>query len=223
MTKTATEPTPGTIQEAKLEVMRAVEYVQKEYAKGLGYSAAMESKIVHTIRSAMIDAGISMSVLGGSVVSDGEYQTSKGTTMRRVVIERTVRFTHTSGQYEDHHAFGEAADTSDKAFAKAMTIAKKYALREFFLLETGDDPDTERNEFSRKSATKDVLDRATQAALTATSPEALQKILKAAANPKQGLNEAQLDVVRTIVERREAELTKKDLGNGDGSGKESNH
>ena len=36
---------------------------------------------------------------------------------------------------------GDGADTGDKASYKAMTGAMKYALRQTFVIETGDDPD----------------------------------------------------------------------------------
>jgi hypothetical protein len=61
--------------------------------------------------------------------------------MPHIRLRLTYRFSHVSGEYIDVQTIGEALDTSDKAANKAMTIGLKYAIRQFFLIETGDDPD----------------------------------------------------------------------------------
>ena len=66
--------------------------------------------------------------------------------------------------------FAEAADQGDKRASKAMTLAKKYALREFFLIETGDDPDAE---VSPRAKSDNVYNRALMAIESSTTIEEL--------------------------------------------------
>ena len=82
-----------------------------------------------------------------------------GALMNRVLYPQTFRFIHTaSGDYIDVPILGEASDVGDKASNKAMTAALKYALRQTFLIETGDDPDKhpsgeqERAEVEKKNS-----------------------------------------------------------------------
>ena len=68
-----------------------------------------------------------------------EKPTSSGKSLRICRIISTYRLSHISGQYEDIQVLGEGSDSLDKAANKAMTVAYKYALRQAFLIETGDD------------------------------------------------------------------------------------
>ena len=62
-------------------------------------------------------------------------------------VETVYRYTHAaSGTFFDAAVIGSGADAGDKAFLKAMTSALKYALRQPFLIETGDDPDDTSSE-----------------------------------------------------------------------------
>ncbi len=65
-----------------------------------------------------------------------------GSARRITSLVSVVRFTHVpTGTYIDVMAPGEGADAGDKSSPKAATGAYKYALRQTFLIETGDDPD----------------------------------------------------------------------------------
>lgn len=127
---------------AKLQVMGAVPYIQKRRAAGLNYSFAGEAAIIEKLHPAMMVAGLTFAPTGCVLIAQENYTTSKGSAMNRVIVQGTFTLTHAeSGQTEVIQALGEGADSGDKATSKAMTSALKYALRQAFLIETGDDPD----------------------------------------------------------------------------------
>lgn len=121
--------------------MLEVPYVRKEGMIGNsrgGYSFAAEADLIAKLRPVMLKHGI----IGPIPVECRWVETiplGKGSLM---LGTRKFKFIHVpSGESETVEVFAEAADSYDKRAAKAMTLAKKYALREFFLVETGDDPD----------------------------------------------------------------------------------
>jgi hypothetical protein len=132
----------SNIHEAMLEVYANVEFVKKEFKQGLGYSYAGESAIIDVLRPEMVKAGITVSVDSFFNVNREVFTTSKGSAMNRVTLEALIRFTHAASTSSIVvSALGEGMDSGDKATNKAMTGALKYALRQTFCLETGDDPD----------------------------------------------------------------------------------
>lgn len=144
------------LQEATLKVMGAVLYIQKQSSPGLSYKFASESALIQALRPAMVEHGITVSVAVRPEFSTREYETSRGAKMIEFVGTVCFRFT-CEGEYEDHWVLAQAADSGDKAAGKWMTSAQKYALRQFFLIETGDDPDEfvhERNEANSEAVTK---------------------------------------------------------------------
>lgn len=141
--QTPDEPTKTTnILTAKLAVMHEVGYCQKVKSSGLSYTYASEGSLIQALRPAMLSHGIVIKCLSIEPMEATSYTTSKGSTLQLVRAKYTYRFTHAeSGTYDDVEAIGEASDAGDKAYAKAATIAYKYALRQSFVIETGDDPD----------------------------------------------------------------------------------
>ena len=133
----------SSLDEAMLGVMLDVDYVQKQKSPGLNYSFAGEAAIIGVLHQAMAKHGVTVTPTAVETVVREAYQTAKGGSMNRVILKMTYTFTHAlSGDTRQAVSMGEAADSGDKATAKAMTIAFKYALRQSFMLETGDDPDT---------------------------------------------------------------------------------
>ena len=60
----------------------------------------------------------------------------------RCLLSASFTLTHTTSDTSIRvAAIGEGMDSGDKGFPKAQTNALKYALRQSFLIETGDDPD----------------------------------------------------------------------------------
>jgi hypothetical protein len=128
-------------------VMQDVGYVKKERAANLNYSFAGESALIAAIRPSMVEHGVYMHVLEIKEIQREQYTTSKGTAMVNTVISGVVRFTHApSATFVDAAATGEGADAGDKSANKAMTGLFKYALRQTFMIETGDDPDKSASE-----------------------------------------------------------------------------
>lgn len=133
---------PSELAKAKLKVMEAVPYIQKERKQGLTYSFAGEAAILEKLHPAFQEAGLAWAVTGCTLIAQEQYTTKNNAAMNRVIVQATYTLTHAeSGQSETVQALGEGSDHGDKATSKAMTSALKYALRQTFLIETGDDPD----------------------------------------------------------------------------------
>jgi hypothetical protein len=137
---------------AKILVMERVPYIQKEKKQGLTYSFAGEAAILEKLHPAFREAGLAWAVTGCTLIAQEQYTTKNGSSMSRVIVQATYTLTHAeSGQSETVQALGEGSDSGDKATSKAMTSALKYALRQTFLIETGDDPDHTPSEQQERS------------------------------------------------------------------------
>lgn len=131
---------PTNIHEALLMVYEQVGYVEKTGKMDYGskYSYASESDLIHALRPAIVKAGVLVYPLNIETLdqSDGKGK-----------VKYTFRFQHAhSDTYIDVPAIGEGVDKGDKASYKAATGAMKYALRQTFVMETGDDPDETSSE-----------------------------------------------------------------------------
>lgn len=145
--------TPANIHEAIAAVMAEVGYVQKERTRGLNYSFAGEAALIAALRPAMVKYGIYCYVLAHEDVAREGYETSRGTAMTSTTTRMTARFVHAPSEtYIDVQSLGEGADAGDKSGNKAATGAYKYALRQTFLIETGDDPDTQSSDEQQRKA-----------------------------------------------------------------------
>ena len=118
--------------------------------------------MIAQLRPSMVTHGVVMYPVKSDVYETESYTTEKGSRVSIVLGTRVFRFEHVhSGDYTDVEVFAEASDRGDKRASKAMTLAKKYALREFFLIETGDDPDAEVT--PRSTSNEDIFMRASAA------------------------------------------------------------
>lgn len=127
---------------AILEVMGHVGYVQKEKTTGLNYSFAGEAALIEKLRPEMIKAGLIAVPVKAEILESTAYDTRNGGKMRLVRTRQVFRFAHPeSGTHLDVEVLGEGADAGDKSVPKSLTIGFKYALRQTFCIETGDDPD----------------------------------------------------------------------------------
>lgn len=75
-----------------------------------------------------------------------EYKTTRGSVMIRAKILCAFRFYADDGSSIEAVTVGEAADSLDKASAKAMSVAYKYALFQTFCIPTGEDSDADSPE-----------------------------------------------------------------------------
>lgn len=126
-----------SIHEAMIAVCEKVPYVQKTgeifLKKGGSYKVATEADLIDALRPEMVNAHIYI------YPCDIEHFANKSNT---AISKYTYRLFHSDSEtYIDVVAIGEGFDLGDKEYPKAATIAQKYALRQAFLIETGDDPD----------------------------------------------------------------------------------
>jgi len=142
------------IQEAMLAIYKEVGYVQKERSQNLNYTFASEKEFIKTLRPVMIENGVTVFVKSMNQIVQTEYKTRSDAVMLRTNIHGVVCFTHVSGSFIDVESYGEGADSGDKSTNKAMTDLYKYALRQTFMIETGDDPDKDASEHSTGATVK---------------------------------------------------------------------
>ena len=165
-----------SLRAAQLAVMKDIGYVQKKGKVGsgsYGYTYAGEKELINELRPVMLEHGIVMYPDTCEVVKTEDYTTGKGHRMSLFLGKRRFIFEHVeSGDQAYVEVFAEAADQGDKRASKAMTLAKKYALREFFLIETGDDPDAE---VSPRAAKLGMFDKAMSVLKSCTTLDQLNE------------------------------------------------
>lgn len=134
MTDTEIKP-PSDILQAIHAIYASIGYVQKEGQVNFGntkYKYAGEAAFIAALRPVMVKYGVTVRVTATKLV----YQAPG-----HVIIQCKYAFEHIGGTCVYASAMGEGKDSGDKAIPKALTGAYKYALRQTFMLETGDDPD----------------------------------------------------------------------------------
>lgn len=155
------EPGPmahKTIHEAIAAIYRETGYVQKGGKMKVGnesYTYAGEADLIAAVRPSMVDHEVYMHVAQVLNREHDTFTNKYGTLMHHVRLDVMVRFAHgPSGTFVDCMAAGEGIDAGDKATPKALTGAYKYAIRQTFCIETGDDPDgTPSSDFERHTTT----------------------------------------------------------------------
>lgn len=168
----------GSLAAAKILVMRLVPYVQKTKAQGLPYTFAGEAAFIDKLHPAMVEAGLTVAPEAMKLLHHEAYKTTSGASMNRIIVQATYRLTHApSGESEVIETLGEGADGGDKATNKAMTSAYKYALRQAFLIETGNDPDETPSE---------QMQRASRSRSAAPPQQVTQQAQRPAAAPANG-------------------------------------
>lgn len=116
-------------------------YVQKEGQVSFGntkYKFAGEAAFIAALRPVMKKHHVTVHVQDVQItqLSIGHY-----------IVTNKYVFVHApSSTSREVCSAGEGKDTGDKAIPKAMTGAYKYALRQTFMIETGDDPDNTSSE-----------------------------------------------------------------------------
>jgi ERF superfamily len=139
------------IGEAWLAIMEEVGYVQKlGLNKAQNYKYAGEAQLIEALRPALIkhkvicipsEAKVAMTACD-TVTETKADGTSIQKKTHRTVAEYTYVYTHVpSNTHIQVEVIGEGVDTGDKAAYKGATGGLKYALRQPFLIETGDEPE----------------------------------------------------------------------------------
>lgn len=153
-----TEATNHTnIGEAFLAIMNEVGYVQKTgFNKSQNYKFAGERQLIEALRPALLKHQVICipseaaskvdQIVTEAVIIDGKVIEKEKKTFR-TVIDYTFIYTHVPSQTHIQVAVvGEGVDMGDKSAYKAATGALKYALRQPFLIETGDEPEANEPE-----------------------------------------------------------------------------
>lgn len=123
-------------------VMGEVGFVAKTGKnKEQGYSFAGEADILRELRPHMQTHGLMIAPVQIVREDKSNYQTKNGALMHVTEVQVVYRLYHIGGAWIDIPMSGKGADTGDKDVSKALTGAFKYALRQAFALETGNDPD----------------------------------------------------------------------------------
>lgn len=130
------------IGEAFLAIMGEVGYVQK---KGVNthqkYKYAGEAQLIEALRPVMLKHKV-ICIPSEAKSRETVVVTDDGKKTYRTIIDYTFVYTHVpSGTHLQVQVIGEGVDTGDKSAYKAATGALKYALRQPFLIETGDEPE----------------------------------------------------------------------------------
>ena len=123
-------------------------YVQKngEMKNSSGkvdWKYATAEEIVETVRKSLVNNGVFTTITTTKIEELEGFTTKYGAKWYRflVTIKLTLRDSE-SNEYIDGEFTGMGQDAGDKAISKGYTFALKHALRQMFLIETGeDDPD----------------------------------------------------------------------------------
>lgn len=188
---TAAAPAPKkheSLDDAILAVMEECPYVQKTGRVGSGkwgYTFASSVDLIAALHPLMVKHRVTLVPVDCDLVKSELYPSKEGTMMNRVIVK--VKYQATQADSKDSRpvcTLGEGTDVGDKASPKAMTIAHKYALRQLFNIETGDDPDeTPSKELERAADPTvgpmgDSFKRAKHALETAATQAQLDEIRK---------------------------------------------
>ena len=142
------------------EIMKSVEYLQKDDNVDNRYKAISEEKVTTTIRKAMIDNGVVI------IPVEQDYQVkenglSKSGATNLLTTTNTKYRIQNVDDKEDYviaASSGSGVDTQDKGIGKAMTYSYKYLLLRTFAIPTGEDPDKiSSEEIDKKLQPKEPL------------------------------------------------------------------
>lgn len=209
--------THQNVYEAINAVMQEIGYVTKQKGANLTYTYAGEAALIAAIRPHMVANEVVVFPSGVANRITREYLTKSGTAMVNVQADFSFTFWHgPSNTGFTVTVLGEGSDSGDKASAKAMTIAYKYALRQTFVIETGDDPDKypssdyERDPDEVYSPVKPAREATRR---TTTAQDASQALPRTDANPqrpyapKSLLKWFELQIKAATQEQRDSGIT----------------
>lgn len=154
-------PEHKNIHEAILAVYSKVGYVQKNGKNtAQNYRYAGEADFIAALRPEMIENGIV--VYPSGVKDKSVIEIRKG---EKVTINLTATYLYTFVHVPTQTSIitevsGEGSDSLDKGSYKAMTGAYKYALRQTFMIETGNDPEHDQKQDNVEAPSEDKLAKA---------------------------------------------------------------
>ncbi len=157
---------PRSLHAKLAEVMGEISRVPKngrnEFHK---YDYVTEADLVEAVRDKLASRGVTLIPSAESVDRDGNL----------AFVRMTFTFVDAgSGETVSSSWFGSGEDKGDKALYKAYTGALKYFLMKTFLIATGDDPERDNPETTRKAAAETPQPR------VKATPEQVEKVVSAA-------------------------------------------
>ena len=172
------------------------------YVRGTGqnthqrYSYTSDEDLTAAVQPVMAKHGLAM-LPSGCEVERVEVKTAKGGSATSVHVLQTWTIAHSSGEWMRIQMPGEGRDSQDKGTPKALTAARKYALRHLFCVPTGDDAEKEarvNGEPEHSDYVSGLLDRVAtlQASDVPRAGDAAAKILGAA---RSKMTDAQISKV----------------------------
>ena len=137
-------------------VMADVSNIAKDGRSQQGYNYLSEEALTNALHHACAKHGLVFIPGPQTILSEDSYPVSNNKLMFRVRIAASYTLIDSDGDGKDSQPvgplIGEGSDMGDKACNKAMTAAYKYALRETFMISTGDDPDATATEPAKGQA-----------------------------------------------------------------------
>ncbi len=129
----------GKLAAAICAVIQAVETVPKNGWNNFHkYNFSTEADILRAVREAMVANGLALVPSGIQHLGSAQFG-QKGRFRTEFLVTYTLM--HTSGASQTITVIAAGVDAEDKGPYKGMTGAQKYALRQTFLIPTGDDPE----------------------------------------------------------------------------------
>ena len=141
-------------------VMKDVDYVVKGGRnEDQKYNYVSDADLALALQPALVKHGLVILPTGSVTQNQKHGETKQGAAMWRTDLIQTYCLAHKSGQHIFLQVAGAGTDTQDKAPYKAMTGALKYALRQTFLIPTGDDAEKPLPAAEQLKASEDLLNK----------------------------------------------------------------
>ena len=129
-----------------VEVMKECSHVAKNGTNDFHkYKYATATDVLEKVNASLTKHGLA-SVVTPNLLSMQQVTTAKGNVEQLATIEVSVMLIDAeSGETLTFKGLGSGQDPSDKAVAKAQTMAIKYAYLSSLAIATGDDPEADRH------------------------------------------------------------------------------
>ena len=129
-----------------VEVMRECSHVAKNGSNDFHkYKYATASDVLEKVNASLTKHGLA-SVVDTNLLGSKEVTTAKGNIEQLVTVEVSVTLIDAeSGESFTLKGLGSGQDPSDKAVAKAQTMAIKYCYLNSLAIATNDDPEADRH------------------------------------------------------------------------------
>ena len=129
-----------------INVMQECSHIEKNGVNSFHkYKYATSSDVMQKVNAALTKYGIA-SFVSPSLISLQEVKTAKGNIDHFATVEVEIKLVDKdSGEEAILKGLGNGQDNGDKAVAKALTSAMKYAYMMSLAISTGDDPEADRS------------------------------------------------------------------------------